>query len=529
MWLCRGASLVPVLVAGLGAFASAQTFREKVAVEVVTIRVTARDASGRPVRDLTAGDLSLAVDDKATPIETFSALPAVAPASGEGARAAEVTPSRRLPRPEAIAFFADEAETSPLDQSNVYRELVRFLSTPGQAGRRYAVVRFFGGPVTVECPWTEDPREAAKMLGRMRAHPRFSRIPTISERTKDTGLLEIDAIGLRLSRALLETIALFPSDASVRRLVFVSGGTSFAPLADLAADPVDPDARTFNQAAQRDPFPSLRRAENAQTAFALWTSVVNPGRLGLTTGDVVAKAIEADVELITLFAEPDRIIPDGIQQDLVRSTGPKLSPRLGVAQAMWGIAQSTGAEPILLPGKTAERLGEIEGRAAYELTFRDPSRGGHGGHRVALICKRPGVRIEYRRGYRIPTDEDRILDTVVARLVAKMPAENPLAALVALSASERDGKSRTRVTLAFTPPRERQASGAREIEWIGVGEDDDDERTEPVHWAATARPGQSIGSFESESELAIPYGRYRWSFAVRDGPTGLISYVAAGP
>jgi hypothetical protein len=63
----------------------AQTMRERVSVGAVTVTLTARDGSGRPVRDLRASDLAVFVDGKPVAVDTFVLEPRAATASASGA------------------------------------------------------------------------------------------------------------------------------------------------------------------------------------------------------------------------------------------------------------------------------------------------------------------------------------------------------------------------------------------------------------------------------------------------------------
>ena len=96
----RSILLVGLTVGVLGGVepARAQTVREKVAVEVITIRLTARDASGKRVEDLTPSDLILTVDGKPVAIETFVRPSAPGAAvGGGGGRARGFVPTVRRP------------------------------------------------------------------------------------------------------------------------------------------------------------------------------------------------------------------------------------------------------------------------------------------------------------------------------------------------------------------------------------------------------------------------------------------------
>jgi hypothetical protein len=193
---------------------------------------------------------------------------------------------------------------------------------------------------------------------------------------------------------------------------------------------------------------------------------------------------------------------------------------------MMRIAEDTGGEPILLPKKTASRLAEIEDRESYALTFLNPAAGDHNSHRIGLACRRPGVRLEYRRGYRIATDEDRTLDHVVAAFRQAAREENPLGVTASLSpALLKSGRNVTRVLLRYSPPRESSPAVDRNVELLAVGEDAQGNRTEPIRWAGQASRLDAAGTFEAALDLGVPAGSFTWSLGVRDQPTGLVSYL----
>src|SRR5262245_39969373 len=106
----RAAVMAALAVAGLAAPAlRAQVVREKVSVEVITIRLTARDRSGASVDDLTAADLSLRVDGR--PIAEFTLRPPPRPVPVDSA--GETSPPAKRIR---TLIFVDEGATVFLDR-----------------------------------------------------------------------------------------------------------------------------------------------------------------------------------------------------------------------------------------------------------------------------------------------------------------------------------------------------------------------------------------------------------------------------
>jgi VWFA-related protein len=244
---------VPVLALPLAALlappgAAAQIVRERVSVDVVTVTLTARDGTGRPIRDLRASDLTLLVDGKPVAVDTLAletGLPAV-PESGARvppltAAAGEVpspvpAPSSLPPRPLEVAIIADESDTKSFDRRDVYDELLRYLESPAREDRRFFVGRFSSGHLRTECPWTSDAGAARAATERLRDHPNIERIPTISELAESppTSLVEFEMHRVRLLTALLEALAAFSDSSARRELILVSGGTLLARPADVA-------------------------------------------------------------------------------------------------------------------------------------------------------------------------------------------------------------------------------------------------------------------------------------------------------
>ena len=141
-------------------------------------------------------------------------------------------------------------------------------------------------------------------------------------------------------------------------------------------------------------------------------------------------------------------------------------------------------------------MSQIDGRASYVLTFRDPSPD-HGYHSIQLKSLRPALKIVYRRSYRIPDETERTLDAVVGGFLIPPRADTVMDASIQQSAAT-DSKSRpaTHLAIDYAPPLETGA--ARRVE---------DE----------ARYDASV--------LFDVAPRYAWSIAVTDEPTGLTSYV----
>jgi VWFA-related protein len=520
----RTAFVVLVFVSG-GSVLLAQTVREKVAVEVVTVRLTARTTfGGRRVEDLKASDLALKVDGQPVAIETFSAVASrsedeTTAGAGEPSAAAPATGDTEEP-PLRTMIFVDEVETHPFDRKDVCAELVRYLRSFGRSDREFSVFRY-DGILAMETPWTRDVETVVRVLSEIGAGgkaPMVAAQGMLSTETGSRGLPNVFAADLwvsmhreRFSVALMEALAAFPQTAGRKRLLVVNGGTSMMRPGDLA---YVRGPSLVSETAIHDRSKSLSQArideehdrESQRFSFDLWSRAVNPGLDVLSMNDVVAKALEEDVEIVPVYA-------NAVDRSDVTA-----------AAAMIGLATETGAESIGLGRNAAARMAEIEDRSAYELTFRDPVPD-HDYHRIALECLRPFVRIVYRRGFRIPREEELTLDTVVAGLRDPGRLSNPMKVQVSQQPST-DAMRRpsTTLELAYAPPLETGASDVRPVSFVAVGEDRRGDRTEPVEWTGTAQREDGEDAFATDIRLNVS-PEYAWSLAVRDQPTGLTSYV----
>jgi VWFA-related protein len=521
----------------------AQAVREKVSVEVLTLKVAARDRSGRSVDDLTPADLTLTVDGKPVAIDTLSQAAAVAPrdepADSETRPPSSASVASVSERRLRTLILFDEAGTNGYDKRVVYDELQRLLGGDGGGRRDVMVGRFTGSRLEVTCPWTAESDRAVAALRAMRESPVSNTMPSASDLAASRPPVTwIQVYREHFHQTLLEALAAFPDEPADRQLLIVSGGTSILRPFDLGAVlscQVTPGERARLRLIDSDVGRAHAR-EIERATFALWSRAVNPSGDALTMTDVVAKAIERDVAIIPVAAEAiDRGLDLGLDQRMdmrhlevvpVASAGDgRMTARTSAAQSMTEIAESTGSEPILVPGKTAARLSEIGSRPAYVLTFRDRA-GDHRYHRIELACRRKGVSLDYRRGYRISTEDERMLDNVVARLAgpAARADGNPLGAQVTASAGSEEHM--TLLAISIAPPRDSAPAAERIVELVGVGEDSAGQRTEPVSWSGTARAVEDApGVYAARTKLGVHPGDFRWSLAVRDAETGLTSYV----
>jgi len=523
----------------------AQTVREKVAVELISVRVTARDALGHPVDNLKASDFQLAVDGKIVPIDTLSGPLNVVVGEPDGGKTSEAPPSTQAAAPASprrssdeplirTFVFVDETQTNPFDRKDVCEGLAKYVQGAAAPGNEFLVARFDGRLYKLT-DWTSDGKAVAQALRSVGDRGQIEHVPgpsTLGPNTGPTAYFSASWIPLYsdlVQRAILESLTTLPQTGGRGRLVLVTNGTTVVSPDELALG-TNPDLLVS------DPTLSPRYGQSSGMTFAVhnfentpsfqrWSRAVNPGRDILTTVDVLAKAVEYGVEFIPVYTEAvDRgdfdlsgmMAPLGHDPGQTGMTVPtagdgRLSPHLVTAAALENIAAQTGAEAVGNGRNVAALMSQIDARASYVLTFRDPSPD-HAYHTITLKSLRPGLKIVYRRSYRIPDESERKLDAVVAQSPAT------------------DSKSRpaTRLDLGYAPPLETGASDGRSVQLIAVGRDADGNLTEPIEWAGTAQRAEDESRFDASVMFDVA-PKYAWSVAVTDQPTGLTSYVFVPP
>jgi len=550
---------VPALIGfvSLTCGASAQTVREKVSVDLISVRVTARDALGHRVDNLKASDFQLKVDGKIIPIDTLSGPLNLVdePGSRRPTETAPsvpvaVPPAPRRPAGESLVrtfIFVDETQTNPFDRKDVCVGLAKYVRTAAGLGNEFLVARFDGRLYKVT-DWTSDGEAVAQALRSVAERGQIEHVPGPSSLGGNTGPTAffseawIPLYSDLVQRAILEALTTLPQTGGRGRLMLVTSGTTVVSPDELALG-TDPDILTSN------PTLAPRYGQSSGMTFAVhkfddtpgfqrWSRAVNPHGQTLTTVDVLAKAVEYGVEFIPVYTEAvDRgdfdlagtMAPLGTDPGQTGMSVPtagdgRLSPHLVTAAALENIAEQTGAEAVGNGRNAAARMAQIDERASYLLTFRDPTPD-HGYHTMTLKSLRPGLKIIYRRSYRIPEESERKLDAVVAGFLTPGRPDTLMSARVDQSPAT-DSKSRpsTLLDLGYAPPLETGASDDRRVQLIAVGRDSDGNLTEPIEWTGTAQRAGDAARFDASVMLDVA-PKYAWSIALTDEPTGLTSYV----
>ena len=568
------------LVLGIAALASAQGFRESVRVGLVTVRLEVRGQDGRLLQDLKASEVKLKVDGKDVPVEGLDRVeaaahsavpkpaesadgPASAPASQEIA-AAPATPAP--PSPDLyLAILVDETSTNSFDRRDVHRQIESFLASKMAPGVHVMLERF-DGHLRIECPWTTDASKLLAAAKKMSKRTFDSRMPSpssladeISKGRKPRDVeLEVDLAARRSFDGINQALLQFPAGVPGRMgLVFISDGTPLMTPFDLslmlsganagARDSLSLRAQSLRSIERDNEGAKLIDAQLRDEALSTLTvfSAGSDATWVRRAAAITKKALELDIAFYLVDSEaiergtnpgssskwPGRSMP-GVQGGAsLPYSGSGMTARVAVAQSMETLAGTTGGQAILVSNQFSDRLGTVvaERATGYALTFRDPTPGDSHFHKIEITIERPGAKVAYRRGYRVPSDEERTIDAILANL-SEPRAENPLQAKVSFEEIRKEG-GRHIIAMRLEYPRPPEAPGPgtneRDIQIWAICSDDDGNRAKPLSRKSKAQSlsGEKAGPFADAIQLGLPPGPYTWSIALKDIPSGLTSYL----
>jgi VWFA-related protein len=571
----------PVLVSvtiGIAALASGQGFRERVRVGLVTVRLEARGSDGRPLPDLKASEVKLKVDGKDVPVEGLdrveSAAPAAAPKPAESASAPALLPvspqtaaAPAVPPPSPdlyLAILVDETSTGSFDRRDAHRQIENFLKGKMAPGVHVMLERF-DGHLRIECPWTSDVSRLLAAAKKMSKRTFDSRMPSPAgmadeirsgRKPKDVEL-EVDLASRRTFDGILQALIEFPNDVTGRKgLVFVSDGTPLMAPFDISlmlygANATDRDIQKMRTMGKGAVDPETAAQINAMmqdealstlTAFGAASDATWARRMALIT----KKALELDIAFYPVDSEaiergtnpgvsskwPGRAMPGVEGGSALPYSGSGMTARVAVTHSMISLAETTGGEAILVPNQLSDRLGTVvaERASGYALTFRDPTPGDFKYHKIEIAIERPGAKVTYRRGYRVRSDDERTLDTVIANLNVSGVAENPLNAKVSFEEIRKEsGRDIVSMRLQYPRPPEAPGPGAseRDVQIWAICSDDEGNRAKPLSRQSKAQSlsGEKAGPYVDAIQLGLPPGPYTWSIALKDVASGLTSYL----
>jgi VWFA-related protein len=549
---------------GVAAVLCAQTFRERVDVDLVRVELLALDAKGQPVRGLNQSDFTVLVDGRPVKAESFeeartsSPLPPL-PEASQSARAPSESARGTAPPAAAapsgryfLAVLVDETSSEQSNRQSTLREVFQFLETSLPPDVDALLMRFDGN-LHIECPWTSDVerlRRAAAAIAQHRFIPRLDQPGQSRDAGLGTNLLQLDAMEavgyVRTSLAgLFDALHVFPETPGRKGLFFVSDGAPFLAPSEIAKNLIVTSA-TSNDTALATPRAKM---EAGYDRDLLWDSLAwDRTRSASLLSDVTRLALVRGIEIHPVVSAA-RDLSSGVRTDRAFSSrananaGRSLDRNsirdqaripttdMAVGTSMVAMAESTGGEAVLSRRALGEGLKrEMDTRdSAYVLAFRDPFVGDHRFHKIEISSAKSGLSLRYRRGYRILDVREALIQATVNHLYAPADQNDLGVRLEIKSLGMDNGRAVAQITIAYPAPPEAggktNTGGAVQI--IGTCAIRDGKLSEPIEMSGQTEPA-SFGEkawLTRAGRLNLLPGAYRFSFAVRDEQTGITSYL----
>jgi VWFA-related protein len=545
-----------------GIMADAQTFRERINVELVRVELLVIDGQRQPVHGLRPEQIHVLVDGRAVSLESFeepSVLPRLPAASQLPLPAAPLTsaipeapgasPNRRL---YSMAILVDETSSEQSNRQAVLRDLFQFLEAPLAPDVEVLLMRF-DGTLRVECPWTADVerlRRAAAAISRHRVASALGMPGQLSDNPEQGGfkleLEAMEAVGrVRTSLAgLFDALREFPEKPGRKALYFVTDGAPFLTPPEIARDLIATSPSTGGSGAVPRAGHEGDYDRDLLVDSLAWSRTKSQSLLT----DITRLALLRGIEIHPVRSAPHDLdgrvrtdrgfheratVAGGRPPDLRSLRNAATLPMTDIAagQGMEAAAEATGGEAVLSRRMFQDDLRrEVSSRdAAYVLAFRDPFAGDHHFHRIEISLERKGLDLRYRRGYRVLDTRESLIEGAVDRL--HVPADrNPLGVRLQLdSAGEENGLPVARITVAYPAPPEAggSVSAAGSVSIIGMCAVRDGALSQPIDLSGKADRASLADStwLVRSGRVRLKPGAYRWSFAIRDEQTGITSYL----
>lgn len=405
------ASLLLLLLPGLGAGQQPPTFTEEVQVRVMDLDVSVNEKSGRPVTDLRREDFTVRVDGKPVPIDYFARVdegtihaPDLATASPDQVleiyrRGADAFVPRHF------LLYVDLGHLAPGGRKRALESLRDLVTRMGPDDRGRVVM--FDRRSKELTEWTSSKEELFAALSRVeKAGVGMSRLLT-----EQQTLREIDSTGRRSSREFIARQYAEQERAEVRDL-----------LADL-----DSELATLAPLVGKKAFIFLSGGFEFQPGYAMASYAL--GRSNFLTletrnfsqelDQIVRRANAAEITFYTVDARG--LEAEGVSASnddpLLARPGVSFIAREDSQQGLVTLARETGGLALLNSNDFGKGLARVyQDTSVYYSIGVTLSKLPAGYQKVSVEVDRPGAVVRTRRGYAARTDAERSRDRVQATL-----------------------------------------------------------------------------------------------------------------
>lgn len=558
--MAAGRAVLLGLLTAAAASVVAQTFRERVEVELVRVELLATDGKGHAVTRLRPTEVHVKVDGRPVTIESLEAPvpslpelpaargPALVPTAPTAEAAPLSTPAAARPK-YYLAVLADETSSEQSNRQVAYKQLFDFLQDPLPPDIKVLLMRF-DGTLHVECPWTADAERVRRTVGTMsqhRAAPLLGVPGQLSGNPEQGSFnLQLEAmeaiVHVRSSLAgLFDALRVFPESRGRKALFVVTDGAPFLAPSEVAKELIatSPSGglavpRGGNEIDYDRDLLVDSLAWNRTRSASLLKEIAQLALLrGIEIHPVRTAPHDFDGRVRTDRAFHERALGGTVRdRRSLRNADTIPTTDIAAGQNMERMAETTGGEAILSRRFFDDSLRkEIAAKdAACALMFRDPYKGDHRFHRIDISIDRPGAELRYRRGYRILDVREALVEGVANRLHLSAD-QNPLGVRLQVeSLGKQNGSAVAEITVAYPAPPQAgggAANASAAVRVVGICAVRNGRLSEPIDFSGAAEATFLDGGtwLVRSGRVKVKPGAYRWSFAVRDEQTGITSYL----
>lgn len=542
----RAAPLLAFLLA-LPAGAGAQqasppgSIQRSVEVRVTSLDVVVTDRRGTRVTGLTAADFEVREDGAVQTITNFSEVGAIgraaSPVPAPGPAGSEPAPPDRAAAPEApaparpetsLVLFVDNLHLSVPNRNRALADVRGLLRRSAEAGVPVLVVsserspkirqRFTTDVALLDRAVDDLLKESA--LGAMAEASRRATFQGIDQAMRDRKPQVAEALARTYAEstkldlytsleALERTIAQLAALEGRKVLVHVSDGLQQAPGGDAFAF-----LRSFSGGGRGIGPGTVPGADDSAERYSRLTRSAAAARVALHTVDATGLSEETLTGADTQFRSTGRIEP--------------FATRMNLQSMLAHLADETGGTAVLNRNQLAEPLAEVEDDLSsyYSIGYESPRADEDATHAVEVRVKRPGLRARSQRSLRVKSADSRVAEGVAAALFFGRE-ENPFGVTVESGEPRHEGK-RVLFPIRVRVPATRlvllpEGTGSRgsAVFYFQV-RDQEGRLSDLVRQELSLRDD---GEVVHEATLEMRRGRQVLSLAVRDGTSGIASYV----
>jgi len=501
------------LFCGGRAIAQQPAASERIEVQVTNIDVVVTDAQGKLVHGLTREDFVVLDDGKPQPLTNFAEYTGDTEAvSGEASHREPPAATANVPRPVVtVMILIDHLHLRPATRAHGMAAISRFVAANAGARISYLLASFDGSLHIHPGATAADANREIEAASR-------TAVSSVEMERERRHVLEL-AQTQREADVVYRTIWNF-AEMERHRMQETLGALDDA-IASLAG--VDGPKRLIYvsdglpQAAAPEMFEYYDRRFHTNTVIDALSFDASRA-----WEKIAAHANAAGVTMYTLQAG------GGAAQELssaeTASFETKINPgtlrenNIGILKFL---AEETGGRAITDTNQLDAPLSGIATELLnyYSLGYRTPAPA-NASHNVTVRVQRPGLRVRYRKVYKLRSPDEALSDAVQAMLYEPRN-DNPLHARLVLGAPKKAGRGKWEVPVVLTIPKESVFSTGTMTAFLAVM----DSAGAHTSVKRLTAPIQEHTDVRQTMNLTLGPGEQVLALAVRDDATAMTSFL----